>query len=62
MKWRLLPLILLLLIPCLTVPARAEVPNGSPAPDFTLKDAYGDYHSLSDFQGKVVLINFWQDI
>jgi len=32
---------------------------GSPAPDFTLKDELGNPLSLSDFEGKVVLINFW---
>ena len=28
-------------------------------PDFTLKDAAGKRISLSDFKGKVVLLNFW---
>ena len=30
---------------------------GDLAPDFTLKQLEGDYASLSDFRGKVVLIN-----
>ena len=30
-----------------------------PAPDFTLKDQYGATHSLSDYRGKVVFLNFW---
>lgn len=30
-----------------------------PAPDFTLKDQYGATHTLSDYQGKVVFLNFW---
>jgi cytochrome c biogenesis protein CcmG/thiol:disulfide interchange protein DsbE len=30
-----------------------------PAPDFTLKDANGNSVKLSDFRGKVVLLNFW---
>ena len=30
-----------------------------PAPDFTLQDERGDDVQLSEFQGKVVLLNFW---
>ncbi|MFQ6604978.1 MAG: peroxiredoxin family protein [Fidelibacterota bacterium] len=29
------------------------------APDFTLADVNGEWVSLSDFKGKVVLLNFW---
>lgn len=29
------------------------------APDFTLKDQYGITHTLSDYKGKTVFINFW---
>lgn len=32
---------------------------GDPAPDFTEPDIYGTNHSLSDFAGKTVLLNFW---
>ncbi len=32
---------------------------GHPAPDFTLSDLDGNLVRLSDFQGKVVFINFW---
>ncbi|MCR5156074.1 MAG: redoxin domain-containing protein [Butyrivibrio sp.] len=30
-----------------------------PAPDFTLTDQYGNTHSLADYRGKVVFLNFW---
>jgi peroxiredoxin len=30
-----------------------------PAPEFTLPDAYGTPFALSDYRGKVVLLNFW---
>lgn len=30
-----------------------------PAPDFTLMDQYGNSHTLSDYEGKVVFLNFW---
>lgn len=29
------------------------------APDFTLKDQYGKTHTLSEYKGKVVFLNFW---
>jgi cytochrome c-type biogenesis protein len=42
--------------------AAAQEPGksiGIPAPDFTLKDLSGKNVSLADYQGKVVLVNFW---
>ena len=36
----------------------ADVAKG-PAPDFTLKSTAGQNVKLSDFKGKVVLINMW---
>ncbi|MCP4231014.1 MAG: TlpA family protein disulfide reductase [bacterium] len=35
------------------------VPLGSPAPDFKLEDTNGVTYKLSDFLGKVVLLNVW---
>lgn len=32
---------------------------GKPAPDFTLRSDQGDNKKLSEYRGKVVLINFW---
>ncbi len=45
---------------CLTAPAApktSEAPKA--APGFTLKDLEGKPIKLSDFSGKVVLLNFW---
>ena len=30
-----------------------------PAIDFTLKDQFGKTHSLSDYKGKTIFLNFW---
>ena len=51
------PLIALLLSVQGTMGQVPEV--GDIAPDFTLQQLEGDYVSLNDFRGKVVLINFF---
>lgn len=40
-------------------PTSTPDPTQIPAPDFTLTDQYGNVHTLSDYQGKVVFLNFW---
>jgi len=36
-----------------------ELPERPPAPDFTLEDMDGNSHSLSDYRGQAVIVNFW---
>ncbi len=57
---------LLLLVPIAVACSGADDPDpregvmvGSPAHDFTLESLDGKPVSLSDFQGSVILINFW---
>ena len=33
--------------------------EGKPAPDFSLKDLNGETHSLSDYKGKFIALDFW---
>ena len=37
----------------------AAVDSLPDAPDFTLADQFGNTHTLSDYEGKVVFLNFW---
>ncbi len=37
----------------------AGLANGTPAPDFSLKDATGKTYTVADFKGKVVVMDFW---
>ena len=39
-------------------PGESEPPD-IPAPDFTLVDQNGNTHTLSDYKGKTVFLNFW---
>lgn len=39
--------------------AKEEKQEVTPAYDFTLIDQYGNSHTLSDYKGKVVFLNFW---
>jgi peroxiredoxin len=40
-------------------PSVKEEKDRKKAPEFTLKDATGEVVKLSDYRGKVVLLNFW---
>jgi cytochrome c-type biogenesis protein len=37
----------------------SEETKTMPAVDFTLTDQYGNTHTLSDYKGKIIFINFW---
>ena len=42
-----------------SIALNAKTPGiGDDAPDFTLKDSYGNEHSLSDFEGKYVVLEW----
>ncbi len=57
---RLFSVLLLLIFSILCFPGRAfPVSSGDAAPAFELSDLQGRKHSLSDYLGRVVLINFW---
>jgi peroxiredoxin len=50
---------LLFLVPAASVAADLKLWAGGPTPALALKDLDGRPHRLSDYRGKVVLINFW---
>ena len=37
----------------------ANIPNGSPVPDFELRSLSGEMVKLSDYRGKRLVIFFW---
>ena len=43
----------------ITITNQKPATQRNPAPNFTLKDADGKTVKLSDYKGKVVLLNFW---
>ncbi|HSH30074.1 MAG TPA: TlpA disulfide reductase family protein [Thiohalobacter sp.] len=55
---RLFILILALTAPPLSAGELMEY-RGEPLPGFTLQDLEGNPHSLEDYRGKVVMVNFW---
>lgn len=40
-------------------PEETTDPDTIPALDFTLTDQYGNTHSLADYEGKTIFLNFW---
>lgn len=40
-------------------PEETVDPNAIPALDFTLEDQFGNTHSLADYKGKTIFLNFW---
>ena len=43
----------------LGIPVLAVQGENVPAPDFSIKDLQGIAHSLADYKGKVLVLNFW---
>jgi peroxiredoxin len=61
-KYRLILIAVLVVAVSIVVMGRLRGENeveGQRAPDFTLQDLAGNSLSLSDFEGKVVMLNFW---
>lgn len=58
MKWKMVAAAALAAAWTWSSAAIAAVEIGKPAPDFTLVDSNGQSHSLSDFKGKVVVLEW----
>ena len=61
MKRRLFALLMLCVLAlwgCAAEPEETE-PGANAAPDFTFYDIDGNAHTLSEFKGKPVILNFW---
>ncbi|MCX6843125.1 MAG: redoxin domain-containing protein [candidate division WOR-3 bacterium] len=56
MRKMLLALVVLAAIPAMVM---AWPQPGDTAPNFTLPDSAGTNHQLTDYAGKVVMLNFW---
>ncbi len=62
MKARELVLLLLFTLFFTNLEAQQTLPpltDGKIAPEWTLKDPDGNSHSLTDYRGKIVLLDFW---
>jgi len=57
--WFLIPISLVLFVLVSADNACAVKQNSSEAPDFALTDLNGTAISLSDYEGKVLFLNFW---
>ena len=52
--------LVLLVVALFAVPAMAgQLAPGTEAPEFTLTDSTGETHNLSDYEGKVIMLDFW---
>ncbi|MBD3426673.1 MAG: redoxin domain-containing protein [Candidatus Omnitrophica bacterium] len=60
-RFVILPLVMLILLAggVLSCQSSSAVSDGQTAPDFTLKDISGNDFSLSNTEGKVVILDFW---
>ena len=57
--WLLIPIIMMLFVAMSTEGAFGVKQDSAMAPDFILEDLNGNKLSLSDFEGKVLFMNFW---